>query len=341
MQFGQPRRYLRPLCAVDPRLERVVTVNGFQFPLGVIPAESVEPSEGYRQEFESGQAEWPDCYMFDVVVSAEKAEPLFRDLLRLAPSRLVPILDVRGDDAYREMDPYLGLEELDRETLTGLLTPARAFLFEDGHCGFGVVAEDPLFYVYLDDHKILTIRCGLTEAGEVEELLEAQGISAETEPLGVDAVAHDHLDVLWTDDNRRDLLDFYGMLDTLRQEWGLELNIDPESNVDDDGRSLDMTAWRVLLLLEAINDEPRWRGKASAPGVSMSKYAELLLTAESLARVDELVERVARELTGYRLLDLVTADRIRPEELSEALGEELEPTEPRVFSIELIEEPRS
>jgi hypothetical protein len=341
MQFGEPRRSLRPLCAVDPRLERVVTANGFQFPLGVIPAENAEPREGYRHEFETGQADWPDCYLYDVVLSAEKTEPLVRDLLRLAPPRLVPILDVRGDDAYREMDPYLGLEELDREAIATMLTTARAFLFEDGHCGFGVVAEDPLFYIYVDDHKIVTIRCGLTEASEVEEVLEAHGIAGDSEPIGIDSVAHDHLDTLWTDDNRTDLLDFYGMLDTLRYEWGLELNIDPETNVDDDGRLLETTAWRVLILLEPTQVLPRWRGPATEPSKAPVKYAELLLAAESLVRVDELVERVARELTNYRLVDLVTADRIRPEELSEALGQETETKEPCVYAIELIDEPRS
>ncbi len=339
MQHSDPRRRAtRPLCASDPNLSRVSAANGFQFPLGCVPAEPLEPREGYHVEFESSQEEWPDCYMFDAVVSAEKLEPLVRDLLRLAPASVVPILDVRGDDAYREMDPYLGLEEIDKEDFLAMLRPARAFLLDDGHCGFGALSEEPLFYLYVDDHKMVTVRVSLADAAEVEELLQAHGIPSEAEPLGVDSVEHDHLDTLWTDDNRSDLLDFYGVLDLLRYEWNLELNIDPETNVDDDGRRLGMTAWRVLLLLEQAATGPRWRGVASAPASGDgSRYAEVLLAADSLGAVDEMVSEVARQLPGYRLLELVTADRIRPDELAEALGEEVDLAEARVYAFELVD----
>lgn len=338
MQSSDPRRRsTRTICANDPKLTRLVAKNGFQFPLGAIPAENLEPREGYHVEFESSQQDWPDCYMFDIVVSAEKIEPLLRDLLTLAPTKLIPILDVRGDDAYREMDPYIGAQEIDRSDLLAMLSAARPFLLEDGHCGFGALSEDPLFYIYVDDHKIITVRVSLQEAGEVEDVLQRRGVEADVEPVGVDAVAHDHLDTLWTDDNRTDLLDFYGMLDTLRFEWALELNVDPDLNVDDDGRRLGTTAWRVLLLLEPMPGQPRWRGAERDKAGPTGRYAEVLLAADSLNQVDELVMRLGRQLPGYRLVELVTADRIRPDELAEALSEEVELSDPQVYSLELVD----
>jgi hypothetical protein len=338
MQSPDPRRRSsRPLCASDPKLSRQAAANGFRYPLGCVPAENLEPREGYLVEFESSQEEWPDCYMFDAVVSAEKVEPLVRDLLRLAPVRVTPILDVRGDDAYREIDPYLGVEEIHKQAVVDMLASARAFLLEDGHCGFGVVAEEPLFYLYVDDHKMVTVRVGLTDAAEVEEIFAAHDVPGDVEPIGVDAAAHDHLDTLWTDDNRRDLLDFYGMLDTLRYEWNLELNVDPATNVDDDGRRLGTSAWRVLLLLEPTQSPSGWRGGAAPRGEAGGKYAEILLAADCLQAVDELIQQVGAQLPGYRLADLVTADRIRPDELAQMLEQEVELDEAKVFSIELVD----
>src|SRR5262245_12808718 len=106
-----------PRCRLDPSIDRVV-VDGFAFPLGVYPVESMEPAPGYSVDFEPADGdneegeweEWPDRYVFDIVITAERLEPLCRSLLGLMPGRAYPILDFLGLDAYREVDPFISYE---------------------------------------------------------------------------------------------------------------------------------------------------------------------------------------------------------------------------------------
>src|SRR6185295_6009920 len=98
-----------PSCRLDPSVKRQST-DGFQFPLGVYPIEALAPKAGYTLTFEAADGdndsgeweEWPDRYMFDIVVSAERLEPLCRRLFSILPGRIYPILDLLGRDAYRE-----------------------------------------------------------------------------------------------------------------------------------------------------------------------------------------------------------------------------------------------
>ncbi|MCK4872057.1 MAG: hypothetical protein KAS72_04965 [Phycisphaerales bacterium] len=326
-------RTKRAISAVDPTLSHTVSAHGFQYPLGCIPTEPCEPVEGYTMEFETAQGEWPDCYLIDIVVSSERTEPLMVDLFALLAPDVLPILDVRGDDAYREMDPYLAAEPISQADLLNTMRPFRAFLFEDGHCGFGVMSEEPFAFVYLDDHKIITIRVELTRADAVEQILAEHGVSDHAEPVGVDSVAHEHRDVLWIDDNRSDLLDFYGVLDALRYEWNLELNIDPDSNVDDDGRLLGMTAWRVLLYLERQPEENTSGAQTRDPD---GAYAELLLTARNLNEVDGLVAAACEMIKGYAVVDQVSSDRLRPEELIDAVGHDVDFDTAKAYRMEIM-----
>lgn len=123
-------------CETDPSIERV-EINGFKFPLGVYPVEEFEPKPGYRVEFEPADGPgdpqfgdeivepWPDRYVFDIVISADRVDALYRQLLPLLPGRVYPILDFIGHDAYREVDPYLSRVPLGLEWLIdGVRVPA-------------------------------------------------------------------------------------------------------------------------------------------------------------------------------------------------------------------------
>jgi hypothetical protein len=323
-------RHKEPVCRLDPARTRMVAPNGFRYSHGCVPTEPCLPVEGYLSEFEPGAGDWPDTYFFDVVLSHEKIGPVMTDLFSLLPDDVTPMLDVRGDDAYREMDPYIGLEPVTKEEMLTVVNRFQAFLFDDGHCGFGAMAEEPFCSVYLDDHKVIAVRIELARGHEVEAILEEHGIATGVNPTGVDAVGHEHRDVLWTDENRSELLDFYGVLDELRFRWNLELNIDPETNIDDDGRQLGLSAWRVLLYLEPT------AAKHSTGKPPRGVYAELLLTAGSLQEADRLAAEACDLIQGYEPVDQPATDRIRPDELAQALGREAEFSEPQVHRIEII-----
>ena len=93
-------------CTVDAAIERV-TMGGVSFPLGAYPVEPMTPKPGYDILFEAADGdnegeweEWPDRYVFDIVISAERVEALVRHLLTILPGRVYPILDILGHDAY-------------------------------------------------------------------------------------------------------------------------------------------------------------------------------------------------------------------------------------------------
>lgn len=305
------------VAAADSSIERKV-LGDFQFPLGVYPVESMTPKPGYTLQFEPADGgeesepggegeweEWPDRYVFDAVVSAQRVESLVHALLALMPSRVYPILDVLGQDAYREIDPYISYDLIGLDQVLDDLCRYRDFFFEDGLVGFGVMSEEPFYYIFVDEHKIVTIRAEPTMKERVEKVLHAFGLEETPEPAGADAAAHEHRGVLSSPPDRPDLLSLDEVVERLRDRWTLVLNIDPDSNLDDSGRDLGETPWRCVVRCAWPDKPPR--------------YAEVLLTAESLRSAEETALDAAEELAGPTAADLddcvvISADRLRSED---------------------------
>jgi hypothetical protein len=276
----------------DPSIERVI-IDGVQFPLGVYPIEPMQPRQGYTVDFESADGnddegeweEWPDRYVYDVVISADRLPAMVRSLLALLPGRIYPILDVLGHDAYREVDPYISYELMGLDRLMESITVYHDYLFEDGLCGFGAMCDDPFVYLFVDEHKIVTVRVHTDMRSRVERILSAFDLAESdaegTAPAGADAAAHEHRGVLLAPDDHPDLLTSEEIVERLGDAWRLTLNVDPETNFDDEGRDLGVTAWRYLV---RTDDKDR------------SRYAEILLSADSLLRADELVEEAIDHL---------------------------------------------
>jgi len=318
-------------CAADPGLERpkAETKGGaMAFPLGVYPIEAIEPRAGYSVRFEQADGdnesgeweEWPDRYVFEVVCPATRLRPLWRTLASLLPARVYPILDVMGHDAYREVDPYIAYELVGVDHVLDAVQRYGPFLFEDGMVGFGAMCDDPFFYIFFDEHKIITIRCLPEDKERVEQALSAFDLEPVAEPVGVDAVAHEHRSILLTPDDQPDLLTPEEIVEHLRDEWALTLNIDTETNVDDDGRDLGTTAWRCLVRVrtdreeddltgedgadedaaDALSDDPitAWRPlQRLRPSPEPEyRYAEVLLQASSLREAEELAYDAAADL---------------------------------------------
>lgn len=309
-----------PTCRADPKIERQ-THGDFKFPLGVYPVEELEPKAGYVVEFESADGdeeggeweEWPDRYVFDIVVSADRVEALCRRLFSMLPSRVYPILDVLGRDAYREIDPYISYELLGWDRFAGALTRYRDFFFEDGMVGFGAMCDEPFFYVFVDEHKIITVRAETHWKEKIEKTLEAFDLEATAEPKGADSAAHEHRSVLLMPEDEPLVLGADEIVERLRDDWHLVLNVDPDNNVDEKGQDLGVTPWRVIVRCEAKDEK-----KAPA-------YAEVLLKANNVRVAEEAAFEGADGLDPPKGVDewadmvIITADRLTEEALAEVM----------------------
>lgn len=312
-------------CRVDPNLERV-KIGDVAFPLGAFPVEEMSPRQGYTILFEPADGdnegeweEWPDRYVFDIVISIERLEPLFRHLISLLPGRIYPILDILGVDAYREVDPYVSYELVGLDRFTDTVRRYRDFFFEDGLVGFGAMSDDPFVYLFVDEHKIITLRCTMEHRERVEGVLKAFDLEEMEEPAGADAAAHEHRSALLVPEDDSETLGFEEIIEDLRESWQLLLNVDPESNVDDEGRDLGITNWRLLARAD-FETEP------------LVRYVEVLLRAGSLREAEDLAREAADGLFDADerepiMASIVEIDRIGPEAFAQFLKDSGAPTD--------------
>ncbi len=321
-----------PTCHADKSIKRLA-IGEFQFPLGVYPVEAASPQAGYVTEFEpadggdeadegeGGWEEWPDRYVYDIVISAERLEPLCRRLFSLLPGRVFPILDVLGRDAHREIDPYISYQLLGLDRFVDAVRQYRDFFYEDGMCGFGAMSESPFVYLFIDEHKIATVRVEPAMKDRVEKLLAAFDLEpAERgrEPAGADSAAHEHRTVLIVPEDAPNVLGADEIVERLRDDWKLALNIDPETNVDEEGEALGVTPWRCLV---------RVQGPRRARGTTPRRYAEILLHADCLRQAEETAFDATEAMLGeddeeeFEDAQVVGADRMEPKAFAKLAGE--------------------
>lgn len=323
------------LCVLDSSIQRLV-VDGFSFPLGVYPVEACKPVQGYSVAFEPADGgddeweQWPDRYVYEIVVGADLLPALCRNLLMLMPPRVYPILDFLGHDAYREIDPFLAYEPVGLDHVIEGLRKYRAFLYEDGLCGWGAMAEDPFFYLFVDEHKIITIRIPAELRDQMDALLAFHGLTQVEEPSGADSVEHEHRTVLLAPETDPESMTAEEIVDALREDWRLSLNVDPETNVDDEGNDLGVTAWRSLVRV---------------PDAEGDRFVEVLLAAPCMRRAEELALEASAEVAGESDDEshhaVIIADRITPDHLRELVGSEVPPlssfAEGRIFRAGWVE----
>lgn len=271
--------------------------------------QSLRPSPGEDWE------EWPDRFMFDALVSSEKLPTLVRTLLSLLPGRVFPILDVMGHDDYREIDPYIAYDLVGTDRVFEGLRLFGTWLLDDGTVGFGAMSLDPFLYIFIDEHKAVTVRAQLDYKEKIERILAAFELEVVPEIRGADSVAHEHRNILVPPEREPDALTSDDLLDRLRDMWMLQLNVDARSNVDDEGRPLGITAWRCLV--RCIPEG----------GEGPDAYAEVLLHADCL----ETAEKLASEAVGkpgkrgaqaWAEIEPLNCDRLSPEHLAALLGQD-------------------
>lgn len=314
---------------VDPAIERK-EINGFAFPLGTYPTEPLTPVAGYTVQFEPADGsdptdfagegfseeleEWPDRYVFDILVPHNRLRPMYRALMALMPGRFFPILDVLGHDAFREIDPYIAYQLVGFERVSDAVRAYDPFFFEDGLVGFGGMSVDPFCYVFVDEHKIMTVRAVPEMKERIEKLLASFDLGVLDELAGADSVAHEHRGVIVAPDDQPEALTPDEVIERLRDDWNLELNIDVTTNIDGEGNELGITAWQCIArCLPSDENTP-------------PSYAEVLLTAANLQEAERLSEEAVSssgpggQKREWEDAEVIRADRIPFEQLNEWLG---------------------
>ena len=196
--------------------------------------------------------------------------------------------------------------------------------------GFGALCDDPFIYVFIDEHKIVTVRVTAEHKARVEKILAAFDLEEVPEPRGADSSAHEHRSVLLAPPDRPELLSGEEIVERLRDDWRLVLNIDAEQNQDDEGNELGMTDWRCLVRC-ASERQPE------------ARYLEVVLRASSLSEAEEIASEVAsgqvdRESAGSWVdLIIIACDRMRPEQTEEHMRrferDASEPGDPDVLGV--------
>jgi hypothetical protein len=328
---------------IDPSIKRH-EIEGFKFPLGAYPVEEMTPKPGYSALFEQADGggdeddweEWPDRYVYDVVLSAERVPALCRTLFSKLPEKVYPILDVLGHDAFREVDPFMAYDTIGLDVFLDGVREYGPFLYEDGMVGFGVMCEEPFLYIFVDEHKILTIRCAPEIRERIEKVLQAFDLEQTEDAAGCDAAAHEHRNVLVAPSDRADLLTAEEAVEHLRDAWRLLLNIDPDTNLDETGNEIGTTTWRSVVRchFEVEPSKQMPQAKSATKGV---RYAEVVFDADNLRQaedvgisaVEALCEEGKLEASDYVM---VAIDRIPTEVVRQVLEKITETAEEKAGS---------
>lgn len=285
-------------------------INGFALPLGIGPGRIAAPVQGYTVSYTPGEEDDPDTYAFHVVISHERLPALIDQAFQLLPPVVFPIVEIGSRDAYRAVDVYLGEEPISLREFRDTWRRYEHILIEDITLGAGANSEEPFIEVFLDEWKGLSIHVPLSLRDEVEAMLHEFGLEevAHTWPPDVEeneSELHIRHVIDAPEEAAPELLD--ELLLHLRHEWRLELNIDPDSNVDDKGRRLGMTLWQAVLIVESEKDQ-------------QVAYASVWVTAGSLTQAEDLIAQAMEAYPQWRIAEIFTLDRVafdeRPDELS-------------------------
>jgi hypothetical protein len=161
------------------------------------------------------------------------------------------------------------------------------------------MSEEPFFYFFVDEHKIVTVRveAGLKE--QVERLMAAFDLEQNEDAAGVDAAAHEHRSVLVAPEDDPRMLGFDEVVERLRDDWRLVLNINPETNVDDEDRDLGPTGWWCRVRVEVpVKAEQAPEGGVEPETLAETRYVEVVLVAECLREAEEEAILAAEKHAG-------------------------------------------
>lgn len=300
-------------------LERQVS-GGYAMPLGIDLGDLSTPEQGYTLTYTAGEDDEPDSYSFHVVVSHERIRPILHRAFELLPENVIGIVEAGSRDAYRSMDVFLGTSEITREHFLDTWRWYESFLLEDCYIAAGMNSDEPHIEVFLDQWKGISLHVPLDMRDEVEGFLNGFGLEEviETWPSTEDDLMFSSARVIPVLDLVNDYSpDIDEMILELRHEWGLELNVDPETNSDDSGRELGLTLWHALVIVEKTGSTPQ--DGTPSPSTASGAYASIWATAGSLIHMQQLIEDELERTPQWQFAEVYTIDRVafdeRPEHL--------------------------
>ncbi len=293
-------------------LQRLV-LDGYALPLGVERLDAPPPMPGWVVEFVPGEEENPDTYAFQIAVSHERLRALLHALFEMLPGEVIPVVEIGSVDAYRSIDVYLGEGSLFIDDFLATWDEFEPILLEEVSIGVGATSEEPFLEIFVDAWKSVTVHCQVDLRDDVEAILERHGLvqvarTWDEDAFEASAPSFAMREILVIEDEHSPDLD--ELLLQLRDDWGLQLDVDPHSNVDDGGRELGHTLWHAIAMADPVDD--------ARPG---GAYIGIWATARSLEEVEDLVE-AAVEGSGEWVLDrLYSIERVahdeRPDDLAD------------------------
>lgn len=299
-------------------LKRVV-IDGFALPLGFVPVPGnlKPPIQGYTVAYNQGQDDEPDTYCFYIVVSHERIAPLLHRAFELLPDQVCAIVEIGSRDAYRTTDVYMSAEgdSVSKADFLRVWNRYEPFFLEDGSIAAGANSEEPFVEVFLDQRKAISLHVPTSMREEAEALLSSFGLEEVPQTWPVSDDGGDEGDLLDTAEVRpildlsdEDAFDIDELLFDLRHEWHLELNIDPETNIDDGGRELGSTLWHAVVIVESTQ----------TPGTGA--YAYFWATAASMSEMENLIHATLEQYPEWAFGNIYIIDRVaydeRPDELA-------------------------
>ena len=79
-------------------LQRAV-LDGFAFPLGIVPGGIQPPTQGYTIAYNTPRDDESDTYTFHVVVSHEQIAPILHRAFELLPEQVLGIVEISSREA--------------------------------------------------------------------------------------------------------------------------------------------------------------------------------------------------------------------------------------------------
>lgn len=287
-------------------------LRGYALPLGIEASDLEPPCQGYTLNFWEGEEDQPDTFAFQVVVSHERLVPIIHKAFELLPNEIVPIVEIGSRDAYRQVDVYMAQDTIPKREFLRVWRRFEKIILEDASIGVGGSSDDPFIEVFVDAWKGVAICVPLELRERVEQMLHEFGLEEvpETWPSGPE-------NELLPGTSMRDVLelvdeqspDIDELLLQLRDAWGLELDVDPDSNVDDAGRQLGVTLWHAVVLADSADHDP-----------DRGAYLSIWADAGSMAEMEQLIESAMEEHAEWSFNSVYSMDRVaydeRPDELA-------------------------
>jgi hypothetical protein len=210
------------------------------------------------------------------------------------PARVFVALERASADAYSRWDEFVS-DEVSREEFIETFQAHQFAFAEDGNLGLGAFSQEPPVELFLGSHKEIVVFS--PELKPVTEILRRYQL----EPRELDLYYqrdHSHVSLLDYRGLRGPQYDFLHVADVVRHSLEMELQIDEEENVDEDGNPLGLVPWHAVVLAVVAR---RTRSSRRSARMFVQEFG---LTAANRREARELLEdRLEKEGCGLESLE--------------------------------------